>query len=67
MAKQTEFNKVLAFDELMKIVQVPQNATISEGIRALQNGQDYIQKIHDSAFEQGFEHGCDATKKIDEI
>ena len=67
MAKKTEFNKITAFDELMKIVQVPPNAPVSEGMKALQNAQDYLQKDHDDAFVQGFEEGCDATKKIDEI
>lgn len=67
MAKKAEFNKITAFDELIKIVQVPPNAPVSEGVKALQNAQDYLQKIYNDAFAQGFEEGCDATKKIDEI
>jgi len=67
MAKKTEFNKETAFDELGKIMQMSNNSSISDTIKMLQNAQNFLQEIHDNAFNQGFEKGCDATKKIDEI
>jgi hypothetical protein len=61
------FNKILAFDELMNTIKVSENSPLSEAIKKLQHGQDYLQKIHDNAFVAGFEKGCDATKKVDEL
>jgi hypothetical protein len=67
MAKQIEFNKVIAFDEIMKLLQLPPNTSVSETMKALQVAQNFLQKIHDDAFALGFETGCEANKKIDEI
>jgi hypothetical protein len=61
------FNKEFAFDELLTAMVVPPNPKPSESIKSLQNGQDYLQKIHDDAFKAGFEKGCDATKKVNEL
>lgn len=65
--KPPEFNKVIAFDELVIAITPPINAKASESIKVLLNGQDYLQKIHDEAFVLGFEKGCEATKKVDEL
>jgi hypothetical protein len=65
--KQLEFNKLMAFDELILSMQTPPNPKASESIQSMLNGQNYLQKIHDEAFEKGFEKGCEATKTIDEL
>lgn len=65
--KQTEFNKLVAFDELISSMQTSPTPKASESIQSLLNGQNYLQKIHDEAFAQGFEKGCDATKKVEEL
>jgi hypothetical protein len=62
-----KFNKISAFDHLMEVIKVPENSPLSECMKKLCEGQDYLQKIHDVAFKAGFETGCDATKKVDEI
>jgi hypothetical protein len=61
------FNKEIAFDELLATMALPPNPKPSESIKSLQNGQYYLQKIHDDAFKAGFEKGCDATKKVNEL
>lgn len=61
------FNKILAFDELLLSMKVPENPKASESIQSLLNGQNYLQKIHDEAFGQGFEKGLEATKKVDDL
>jgi hypothetical protein len=61
------FNKEIAFDELLETMALPPNPKPSESIKSFKNGQDYLQKIHDEAFALGFEKGCDATKKVDEL
>lgn len=67
-AKKTpEFNKTKAFDGLVLAVTPPINPMPSESMRALLNGQDYLQKIHDEAFALGFEKGCEASKKVEEL
>jgi hypothetical protein len=71
MVKQTnpipEFNKVTALDELIKALTPPPNAQISDHLKCIVDSQNYFQKIHDEAFKSGFEKGCDATKKVDEL
>ncbi len=64
---QPEFNKLIAFDELITSMATPNNPKASESIQSLLNGQNYLQKIHDEAFALGFEKGCVATKKVDEL
>jgi hypothetical protein len=67
-AKKTpEFSKIIALDELIIAVTPPINAKASENIRALLNGQEYLQKVHDEAFALGFEKGCEASKKVAEL
>jgi hypothetical protein len=61
------FNKIKAFDELMGTIKVPENSSVSSAIEKLLEGLDYLQKIHDDAYKAGFDQGCDATKKVDEI
>ncbi|MDA6072060.1 hypothetical protein NJT12_20755 [Flavobacterium sp. AC] len=61
------FNKIKAFDELMNAIKVPKNSPLSSAIEKLLEGQDYLQKIHDDAYRAGFEKGCEATKKVDEL
>lgn len=61
------FNKVVAFDELMKTIKTDPDGPFSEAIKKLLDGQDYLQKIHDKAFAAGFEKGCDATSKVNEL
>lgn len=61
------FNKIAAFDELMITIKVPENSPVSECMAKLIKGQDYLQQIHDEAFKAGFEKGCDATNKVNEI
>lgn len=65
--KNQEFNKIMAFDELIQAVTVPQNPKPSDSIQSIINGQNFIQKIHDEAFEKGFEKGCEATEKVDKL
>lgn len=60
MESNNEFNKVKALDELSKILSIPPNSTISETICSLVRAQDYLKKIHDSAFLIGFEKGIDS-------
>jgi len=62
-----DFNKVIALDELSKAMALPAKAKPSECIQSMLNAQDYLQALHDKAFEQGFEKGCEATKKVDEL
>ncbi len=57
----------MAFDELIQAMTVPQNAKPSDSIRSIITGQNYLQKIHDEAFEKGFEKGCEATDKVDKL
>ncbi|MDA6068022.1 hypothetical protein NJT12_00195 [Flavobacterium sp. AC] len=61
------FNKIKAFDELMNTIKVPENSPLSSTIKKLIEGQEYLQKIHDDAYRAGFDKGCDATKKVDEL
>lgn len=61
------FNKILAFDELMDAIKVPENKPLSYAMTAMKNGQDYLQSLHDEAFKAGFESGCDAAKKVNEL
>jgi hypothetical protein len=61
------FNKVLAFDELMQTIKTNTDGPLSEAIKKLIDGQDYLQTIHDEAFAAGFEKGCDATNKVNEL
>jgi len=61
------FNKIKAFDELMKTIKVAENSSVSSAIEKLLEGQDYLQKIHDDAYKAGFDKGCDATKKVEEL
>lgn len=67
MAKKIEFNKETAINELGEILQGLNNCTISETIKILENAQNFLQEIHDNAFNEGFEKGIDATKKLDQI
>jgi hypothetical protein len=65
--KTAQFNKITALDEFISLMHLPPNPKASESIQSLLNAQDYLQKIHDEAFALGFEKGCDATKKVDEL
>ncbi len=65
--KTPEFNKVSTLDEFIKQMQLPPNATMSQNLKVIVDSQNYLQKIHDDAFELGFEKGCDATKKIEQL
>lgn len=67
MSKQIEFNKENALDKLGEIMKPTDNNTISDSIKSLINAQNFLQEIHDNAFNKGFEKGCDATNKINEI
>lgn len=67
MVTKPKFNKATAFDELTRLVQLPTDAAVSDTIKSILNAQNYLQEIYDSAFKEGFEKGCEATKKIDEI
>lgn len=67
MAKKKEFNRIEAFDELSCIITVPMGATPSVVMSHLQKGQDYLQQIYDQGLKDGFEKGCDASKKVDEL
>jgi hypothetical protein len=64
---QPEFSKVKAFDEMMLSMQTAPNPLPSESMQSLINGQNYLQKIYDDAFAQGFEKGLEATKKVDDL
>jgi hypothetical protein len=48
-------------------MQLPPNATMSQNLKVIVDSQNYLQKINDDAFELGFEKGCDAIKKVDEL
>lgn len=56
------FNKVTAFDELSELIQI-KVFTPSESMKAMQRAQDFLKKIHDDAFAEGFEKGLDAALK----
>lgn len=61
------FNKVIALDELSKVMALPEKAKPSECIQSMLNAQNYLQELYDKAFEQGFEKGCEAAKKVNEL
>lgn len=63
----TKFKKTQAFDEFMEIIKGSEDSPLSENIQRLINGQEYLQKLHDDAFKAGFESGCDASKKVNEL
>ena len=65
--KQDEFDKVSALDEFIIQMTPPQNATMSQNLKVIIDSQNYLQKIHDDAFALGFEKGCDATTKVDQL
>jgi ribonucleotide reductase beta subunit family protein with ferritin-like domain len=65
--KTPEFNKVTALDELVKTMTPPPTAMMSDHLKCILNSQEYLQKIHDEAFAFGFEKGCEATKKVEEL
>ncbi|POR18008.1 hypothetical protein BWK57_13990 [Flavobacterium columnare] len=66
MNKET-FNKVNAYDELIRVSTVEGEVTPSKAVKAIQNATDYLQHIYDAAFAKGFEAGCEANEKIKNI
>lgn len=62
-----QFNKEKALDELAAFMALPPNATISETLKTMLRAQNFLQKLHNDAFEAGFEKGCEATRKVDEL
>ena len=69
MANKThpEFNKLVAFDDFIVSMTLPPNAKPSESIQSIINGQNFLQKLHDEAFEKGFEKGCEATEEVEKL
>jgi len=65
--KEYQFNKITAFDELIAVMALPPNPAPSQSINSLIAAQNYLQKINDAAFQEGFEKGCDAAEKIKEL
>lgn len=63
----SDFNKETAFDELGQLLENAPKDTMSGALKMIQSGQDYLQKIYDQAFEAGFEKGCDAAKKVEDL
>jgi len=64
---QVEFNKLKVFDDFIVAMTLPPNAKPSESIQSIINGQNFLQKIHDEAFSEGFEKGLEATDKVDKL
>lgn len=62
-----EFNKVAALDNFITMSIVPPNAKMSDHFKIIVDSQNYFQKIYDDAFADGFEKGCEASKKIEEL
>lgn len=65
--QQPDFNKSCALDEIIRIMQVPPGAPLSQTLKAFADSANYLQKIHDDAFRLGFEAANDAQKSIDKI
>lgn len=62
MAIPKQFNKIDAFDELTALLNTGANPKMSDTISAMMKAQDYMQKVHDEAFQEGFEAGLDAQE-----
>lgn len=68
MSKTPPFNKVSAFDALGGIMAgQPQPASFSGTVKMITACQDFLQKLHDDAFKAGFEAGCDASEKTEDL
>lgn len=67
MSKKSAFNKEQALDDLMKILDNPLGTPISKIMKSLEQAQDFIQTNHDNALREGFEAGCNASSKTNEL
>lgn len=68
MAKTPDFNKVVAFDELGKLMaSTPKEPTFSDSVKMISSCQEFLQKLYDDAFQKGFEAGCDASEKTNNL
>lgn len=61
------FSKEKALDDINEIMANAAGGKMSIMMKCMADVQDYLQKLHDNAFEAGFEKGCDATKKIEAL
>ena len=63
-SKKKEFNKVVALDELILLLNSESDKTLSGMFNRILISQNYLQTIHDKAFAKGFESGCDAQQEV---
>jgi len=67
MANTDKFNKELAYDELIRTIRLGDKPSMSDFVKAIELGRDFLQKIYDQGIQVGFEAGCQATKEVDNL
>lgn len=63
----SEFNKEKTLDEFAKLFMLPPEPIFSDQFNMIVRTRNFLEKIHNDAFEQGFEKGLEANKTIDNL
>lgn len=61
------FDKKEAISEILEIFKLPDNPKFSDQMRAIEKAQDYLQKLYEQVYREGFEKGMEATNKVNKL